>query len=217
MTIPESYLQKYTELPNYLAAIQQAQAPERFSQRFLEQLGFTSKNDRLVIGVLKGIGFLDQDGKPTDLYFQFLDKSSGSKVLALAIRDAYDGLFSINKNAQTLSDGEVEGKFKTILKGSKSDAVVKRMARTFTALCAEADFLSSHDDKAPNINQSDQDTGAKDEGVEEGEKSYARSSPSKAGRMNVSGLQYHINIVLPVSTEQSVYDAIFRSLREHLG
>ena len=33
----------------------------------------------------------------------------------------------------------------------------------------------------------------------------------------LDSLQYHINIVLPETRDQGVYDAIFRSLREHLG
>jgi hypothetical protein len=37
------------------------------------------------------------------------------------------------------------------------------------------------------------------------------------GQVRVSGLQYHINIVLPDTRDQGVYDAIFKSLREHLG
>jgi hypothetical protein len=36
-------------------------------------------------------------------------------------------------------------------------------------------------------------------------------------RLVVSGLQYHINIVLPDTRDQAIYDAIFKSLREHLG
>jgi hypothetical protein len=32
-----------------------------------------------------------------------------------------------------------------------------------------------------------------------------------------SAMQYHINIVLPDTRDQAVYDAIFKSLRDHLG
>jgi hypothetical protein len=41
--------------------------------------------------------------------------------------------------------------------------------------------------------------------------------PQNLGRIRVSGLQYHINIVLPETRDQAVFDAIFKSLREHLG
>ena len=35
--------------------------------------------------------------------------------------------------------------------------------------------------------------------------------------LSIEALQYHINIVLPDTRDQSVYDAIFKSLRDHLG
>ena len=37
------------------------------------------------------------------------------------------------------------------------------------------------------------------------------------GSLDLGALQYHINIVLPDSRDQAVYDAIFKSLRDHLG
>ncbi|MFT3934178.1 MAG: hypothetical protein QM726_11220 [Chitinophagaceae bacterium] len=39
----------------------------------------------------------------------------------------------------------------------------------------------------------------------------------KKKQLNIDGLQYHINIILPDTKEQAVYDAIFKSLRDHLG
>ena len=41
-------------------------------------------------------------------------------------------------------------------------------------------------------------------------------APSHPG-VKISGLQYHINIVLPESRDQMVYDSIFKSMREYLG
>jgi Family of unknown function (DUF5343) len=41
--------------------------------KFLENLGFTSTNDRLFIGILKDLGFLNRDGAPQRRYFDFLD------------------------------------------------------------------------------------------------------------------------------------------------
>lgn len=66
MALPTSYLTSAKNLPAIFTAIQQAKAPERFTVRFLESLGFKSNTDRLVIGVLKAIGFLDDQGKPTE-------------------------------------------------------------------------------------------------------------------------------------------------------
>ena len=51
MALPTSYLTSVKNLPAILAAIQQAKAPERFTQRFLESLEFKSNSDRLMIGL----------------------------------------------------------------------------------------------------------------------------------------------------------------------
>ena len=72
MAIPSAYLTSSKNLDSILTAMQQAKAPERFTQRFLESLGFKGNSDRLVIGLLKSLEFLDDQGKPTETYFQFL-------------------------------------------------------------------------------------------------------------------------------------------------
>src|SRR5256885_1005598 len=99
MTLPNSYTYKVGSIPAYFDAILDAQAPERFSIKFLENLGFTSTNDRLLIGILKELGFLNTDGVPQDRYFEFLDRSRSKQVVAEAIREAYSDLFAVNKNA----------------------------------------------------------------------------------------------------------------------
>jgi hypothetical protein len=53
--------------------MQTAQAPQRFTQKFLENLGFPNTNDRAVINILKALGFLDDTGVPIKRYHQYLD------------------------------------------------------------------------------------------------------------------------------------------------
>lgn len=111
MALPTQYLVTVKNLPDVLAAIRNAKAPERFTQTFLEQLGFKSTNDRLYVGVLKALKLLDETGKPTPRYFEFLDQTQSGRVLAEAIREAYSDLFAINVNAQGLSKQEFIGRF----------------------------------------------------------------------------------------------------------
>lgn len=40
---------------------------------------------------------------------------------------------------------------------------------------------------------------------------------SVSNAVTLESLQYHINIILPDTRDQAVYDAIFKSLRDHLG
>ena len=59
MALPDSYTLKPGSVTAYFEAMLDAEAPERFTVRFLESLEFKSINDRLWIGVLKELGFVD--------------------------------------------------------------------------------------------------------------------------------------------------------------
>ena len=205
MALANSYLTVTKNLGAILSAIQDAQAPPKFSTRFLENLGFKSTNDRLIIGVLKALGFIDESGVPQQRYFEYLDETQSGRVLAQGIQEAYADLFRVNNKAHELSQKEIKNKLKTLTQGTKSDAVLDKMTMTFVALCKQADF------KAPPP-------------VVEGKKPAPPPEhppkPSIAGGGEAStkplNLSYQINIELPTTRDQAVYDAIFRSLKEHL-
>jgi|SRR5271157_1012926 len=107
MGLPDSYTLKPNAVPAYFDAILSAQPPERFSVKFLEHLGFTSTNDRLFIGILKDLGFLNRDGGPQPRYFEFLDRTRAKQVVAEGIREGFSDLFAINTKAQELPLQEV--------------------------------------------------------------------------------------------------------------
>ncbi len=208
MTLPTSYLTSTKRLPDILAAIHTAQAPESFSTRFLENLGFKTKVDRLVIGVLKSLAFLDDNGKPTDRYYEYLDQSRSEVVLAIAIRDAYSDLFALNRNAHKFTKQEFVGKAKTLTQGQLSDRVLSFMYSTFAGLVELADFETEQpkpDSKVePPPHQHKKDT-------------PRRLTANESPRLSLDGLVYNIQIVLPETRDPAVYDALFRSLREHLS
>jgi hypothetical protein len=114
MAVPTSYLTTARNLAKILASIQNAQAPKQFTTRFLASLGFPSAADRLIIGVLKSIGFLTAEGAPTKRYFEYLDQTQAKRVMAEGIRDAYADLFQINRKAYELSNNEMKNKLKTL-------------------------------------------------------------------------------------------------------
>ena len=206
MPLPDSYTLKPGSIPAYFEAMLNAEAPERFTTRFLESLEFKSTNDRLFINVLRELGFIDTDGIPKDRYYQFLDRSQSARVVADGVKEAYSDLFAINKNAQDLSTEEAKNKLRTLYKGAKKDNVIGRIASTFTALCEYADFsatpkptMETQIQKETKVNES------------------AEKEDLVMPKISLDSLQYHINIVLPESRDQAVYDAIFKSLRDHLG
>lgn len=220
MSLPDSYTLKPGAIAAYFDALMDAQPPERFSVKFVENLGFTSTNDRLFIGILKDLGFLNRDGTPQPRYFEFLDRSRSKQVLARGIREAFSDLFAVNIKANDLSFEEVKNKLRTLYSGKKTDLVIGNIAKTFRALCDYADFTlpigqfveqpkPSHDQKIPEMPTKSP--------VASSDLAPQEKVRFDSGKISVSGLQYHINIVLPDTRDQSVYDAIFKSLREHLG
>ena len=204
MSLPTSYLTSTKNLSAILDAIKGAQAPEKFTTRFLESLDFKSATDRLIIGVLKSLGFLDDVGKPTERYFQFLDQTQSASVLAQGIEEAYEDLFRININADKMTKQDVMSKFKTLSQGQLTETVNENLARTFVQLCALADFEGGRKSKAfiqPNP------------AIE-----VAKEIPpiARPDRMALGGLHYNIQLILPESRDPKVYDVLFRSLKEHL-
>ena len=210
MALPTAYLTSFRNTPAILRAIQGAQAPERFTQKFLEGLGFPSSNDRAMINVLKALGFVDDSGVPQRRYHEFLDQTQSAIVLAEGIRFAYADLFKVNKNAHAMTAAEVKNKMKTLSEGAFTDRVLTQMSGTFTTLVKEADFIS-----APAERSVDQDVSDVDGILPE---TSARDEPIVTGRgvLGFGSLAYNINIILPESRDPAVFDAIFRALREHL-
>jgi hypothetical protein len=62
MNVTSAYLFTVTKFPKFMEAIQKAAVPPRVSQDFLQLLDFKSTNERAFINVLKGLGFVDQNG-----------------------------------------------------------------------------------------------------------------------------------------------------------
>ena len=207
MALPTSYMTgSFTKIPSYFDTLLTAKAPEKFTAKFMSDLGFTSSNDRQFINVLKAIGFLDDAGGPTQRYYKFLYQSCSKIMVAEGVREAYVDLFALNINANKMSKEEVIGKFKTLTNGSKENATISQMASTFLNLCSYADWsdVSQHNStKSSSTNEIKDVTSAECVGQQ----------PKDNSRID---LNYDIHIHLPATRDQSVYDALFASLAKHI-
>lgn len=146
-------------------------------------------------------------------YFEYLDQTQSAVVLAEGIREAYADLFRVNRNAHTMSSAEVKNKMKTLSEGAYTDRVLTQMAGTFATLSKSADFAATpravdeaSDVPSPVFNRTE----------EPRQPEPQRPGPVLGGTTLGIGLTYQINIQLPESRDQAVYDAIFKALREHL-
>lgn len=217
--LPNSYVQT-ARIPEYFEAMLNADPPDRFSQRFLEKLGFTGKNDRAFVALLKELGFIDADGKPLSRYYEFLDKSKWRVVVAEAVKDAFADLFAVNRNAHEMSVEDVRNKLRTLYAGQKSDNIIRLIAKNFEDLAQVGDFSTQSTIPLVSPDSSGQ---SQVDGASKGDLSpgftdaTTLARPLERQKIGIRALEYHINIVLPDTRDQAVYDAIFRSLREHLG
>jgi hypothetical protein len=214
MAMQAVYLVAAKNLSKFLDALRHAQAPPKLNLKFVDELGFSSTNDRLFVPLLRAMRFIDEGGKPTARYHSFLDGTQWKVVLAEGIRDAYPDLFRVNRHANTMTREQLAGKIRSLSEGRASDSVVTNTVKTFVELVKLADF--SGQSEAPAV-----DDGAPSnvEAVPAPAETV-RSATSVADTTTESGglatLVYRIEIVLPAVRDQAVYDAIFRSARAHL-
>jgi hypothetical protein len=215
MALMTAYLLKTSNLEEFFNAIQSARAPERFTQQFLKDLDFRSSNDRLLVGVLKGLGFIDDSGVPQQRYFEFLDQSNSGRVLADAIEEAYSDLFNLRKDAQNMEVSQVKGKFKSLTQGQKSDNVINNMAATFSALCEQADWSKPNKAKEAKKESASKENDTANEAPKKVPDSpYLKEELADTEKK--LELHYNIQLILPNSRDQAVFDALFTSLKKHL-
>jgi Family of unknown function (DUF5343) len=191
------------QIPSLLETLRAGQAPDKFTREFLRDIGFKSSNHHAFIPLLKGLGFLTPDGAPTDRYKSFLDPTKWKAIVAEAVREAYGDIFILKSKPNNSDLKLIAGKYKSTY--NMSETTAERAARTFLALLEVADqevLYSTANQPTPISTVAPSST-----------QSVTATSP-KAG-LDV-GLHYNIQIHLPATKDVEVYNAIFKSLREHL-
>jgi hypothetical protein len=203
MALADSYVQTYGQLGEVFKRLSEGQAPDKLTRQYLKDLGFTSTNFHAVIPLLKTLGFLAPDGAPTARYHAYRDHSQSRAVLGQALREAYSDLFTIKSNPTQADRALIEGKFKSA--HNTSERMAQLMASTFYSLLALADVST------PLAKQS---TEPKAEiKVETLPENHHKEQLPVQHRPT---LHYNIQIHLPATKDVEVFNAIFKSLREHL-
>ncbi len=205
VALTNAYLNTVKNFDAIMNSVLTAKAPERFTGKFLEDLGFKSSNDRLIINVFKSLGLLDENGQPTQRYYDFLDQTQSKKIIAIGVQEAYEDLFNLRTDAQNLTAEEVKNKLKTLTQGQKGDKVIECMAKTFRVLCDYADWSKQKPKPFDETNSHPS--------IQMNEISVSPAEQNKKSHMD---LHYNIQVHLPETTNMSVYDAIFQSLKKHL-
>ncbi|HEY9094653.1 MAG TPA: DUF5343 domain-containing protein [Hydrogenophaga sp.] len=203
------YLVSSKRLDELFSQIQSAAVPDRFTFEFLKKLGFSSSNDRALPSLLKKLGFLDASGIPTQRYRTFRSKSEAPFVLAEGIRELYSDLFSINENIHKESREKIKGAIARV--SEAEDRYVNLMTNTFITLCSFANFSTKDQTTPNNPITTPPIPEIQGNGTTTTPQNNTTHIPHKLA------FRYNIEIHLPATTEIAVYNAIFKSLREHLG
>lgn len=204
MGLPTTYTQEFKRFPEFFNKIRDAQAPDKFTQQLLKDWGYKSHNHRAFIPILKSLGFLTPDGTPTRRYHDYRNHSASRQIMGDAIKETYSDIFLIKEKPTTADRPLVEGKFKSF--HNASDTVANLMTKTFYSLLDLADLNGSSSQMA-NGNPDNNEQPII-------EKPQAPESKSKAS--GTVGLHYNIQIHLPATKDVEVYNAIFKSLKDHL-
>lgn len=202
MGLSNAYVQCYAQIKDLFAKIAEGQAPSQFTIRHLKDIGFTKSNHRAFIPLLKALGFLTPDGSPTARYHDYRDLSKARRIIAEAIRDAYGDVFVIKEKPTKSDRAAIEGKFKSA--HNTTDRMATLMASTFYALLDLADLESSAPPMRPGTAE-----------AKEPEAKPPATEPPKHPQHNTA-LHYNIQIHLPATKDVEVFNAIFKSLKEHL-
>lgn len=204
-TIP--YAQVSGTLETMLEKIKTASVPEKFSQDFVSTvLGMKGGSARSTIPFIKKMGFVSADGVPTERYKKYRNPNASGKAIADAMREVYSSLFSANEYVHNASMDELKGIVIQVSGLDKKSTPFQKIISTFTALKKLSDFDA---ELTIPINPARE--------FEENEKSFQIKSQHTSAEVNESiNLSYTINLNLPATSDIEVFNAIFKSLKEHL-
>jgi hypothetical protein len=195
------YLASPGSIGTALERIKSAATPPIVNPDFvLTKLKVKGGPGRQIPPFLKKIGLVAGDGTPTGLYERFRNSSpavSGAAI-AEAIRHGYAALYEVNEYAHELSDKDLKGLIVQVTGLEEDNRVVDLALSTFKKLKASADF--------------DSDAAATEE-APHADRSTAASRRRSEHEFRIG---YTVNLNLPATTNVEVFNAIFKSLKEHL-
>lgn len=202
-------------LENLLEKVKTASVPERVTQDFVStKLAMKGGTAMACIPFLKKMGFVASDGTPTDLYREFRNPKKSRIAVGKSFRKLYERLYDMNEYLHDATDQDILGLIVECTGGEKDSGATKYTLTTLNMLRKLADF--DEKDTATNIEDTPvvraqlvklpHDTSAK----------HTEDASVSQGDNKKISLSYTINLNLPASKDIEVFNAIFKSLKEHL-
>ena len=203
--------------------------PPQVNADTLKKWGIAPNNETYIVNVLRFLGIIDANDQRRDeaqKVFANHDDTAFEKAFAKLVRDAYAPLFELHgEGAWTLEKQRLITFFRS--EDQTSAVVGKRQAATFQVLAALAGHgeLTNQFGASRTSNARNQPTRAsrarskRNAAALHGTPVAATSGeqPDERPRGTISaGLTLRIEINLPVTDDQAVYDKIFKSIRDNL-
>ncbi len=204
------YISSPGNIEKALKGIKAAAVPERVSQDFVKTvLKIPGGSGDQMTTYLRKLNFARSDGTPTETYTKFRNPTTSGQALAASIRHAYARLYVRNEFMHKLPESDLQGLIVEETGQAQDSLSVKRMLGCILTLRKDADFGI-----AQEIRDSTQDIHS--ETTPKRHQDYA-PTPERPTIGSVGlNLGYTININLPATTDQAVFNAIFKNLKENL-
>lgn len=207
------YLVAPGNISKAFTGIQLAATPERVSQDFVKTvLKIPGSSGDQMTSFLRRLGFAAPDGSPTEIYRQFRNTETSGRAMATAIKQTYSSLEARNEFYYLLTDDKLRSLILEATGEAADSRNVGLMLQTLRNLILLANFTtdpkSAHDQV---VSKNVDNSGGRQ--TPDDTKENIASMPNNQVRMN---LGYTINLNLPATTDIEVFNAIFKSLKEHL-
>ena len=215
------YMQTTGRMKDFFSKVPSLAAPDLVTIKWLSSVGFKSKNDRPVIGILEFIGFTASK-KPTDRWTAFRDSSQSTRVMAEGIKQGYSDLFSTYPDAHDRDEKDLRNFF-TANKSTAGEQVIRKTLNTFRALCTLADFSQMQADESPADQRA-----KKSKSKSKSKKTSVSKAKTVSGHAQTIAAQpiaapsptpsLHIDIQVHISSDADAaqIDQIFKSMATHI-
>jgi hypothetical protein len=206
------YVASPGSIKSSLEKIRNAATPPRVTGDFVETVlqmkGGTGKS---IPPFLKRIGLVASDGSPTELYRRFRNPATGGTAIAEAIKHGYKDLSQANEYFYKLSDKEL---LALIVQVTGVEAENRAAALTLSSIKTLKAFATFEVAEANEV-LNDRAGSSSESGAARPNVALPRQSYQAEGKVGLN-LSCTINLNLPATADQAVFNAIFRSLKEHL-
>jgi hypothetical protein len=209
MPISLPYLASPGSIKTALEKIKSAATPDRITRDFVStKLQIKGGTGAAIPPFLKKLGFIATDGTPTEIYRRFRNHATAGAAIAEAIKIGYRELGQVNEYFYDLNDRDLLALIVQVTGAAASSQPAKLTLSTLKVIKAFAKFDVEVDSETVEVNRV---PNMGEVGVLQG----AFPAGIKGGRLGLN-LSYTINLNLPATPDQAVFNAIFKSLKEHL-